>query len=126
MSAGFTTALLLTLGLSYAGMAALCLSMARHYAQLKDRDPTALAAWTLRVAGYLLLMLAVWPAVHAWGTSVGIVAWLGFISAAALLWVSLWAWSPRRAVISAAVTAVLIMGCALSGWLPFTQLGRVS
>jgi hypothetical protein len=48
--------------------------------------------------GALLLALAVWPCVAAWGTTVGVVAWLGFLSAGAGVLVGLLPYAPRVVV----------------------------
>lgn len=69
------------LALCHAGMAAVSLSMARHQEQVYGK---AFAALPLRFGGWALLAVALVPAIAAWGTSVGILAWLGFLTFAAL------------------------------------------
>lgn len=72
---------LIVLALSYAAMAAVSLSMERHQEQVYGK---AFPAMALRLGGWALLAVALVPAIAAWGTSVGILAWLGFLTFAAL------------------------------------------
>jgi hypothetical protein len=72
---------LIVLPLCYAAMAAVSLSMERHQEQAFGKAFDALA---LRLGGWALLAVALVPAIVAWGTSVGILAWLGFLTFAAL------------------------------------------
>ena len=72
---------LAVLALSYAAMAAVSLSMERHQEQVMGK---AFPALPLRLGGWALLAVALVPAIGAWGTSVGILAWLGFLTFAAL------------------------------------------
>lgn len=99
-------AVCLALALCYAGMAGLCLSMARHYQQVWGGKPGRLARLGLRCAGWLLLALALLPCAAAWGVAVGVVVWLGFLSAGALVLAWLLAYRPRSA-------AALALGGAL-------------
>nr|WP_315182943.1 DUF3325 domain-containing protein [uncultured Albidiferax sp.] len=98
--------------LAYAGFAGLCLAMDRHHAQVWGRDASPRARRCLRGAGWLLLALAVWPCVAAWGPSVGVVVWLGFLSAGALVLVGLLPYAPRAAV-GLALLAALAAGVVL-------------
>lgn len=72
---------LIVLALCYAAMAAVSLSMERHREQVHGK---AAAAMHLRLGGWALLAVALVPAIVAWGTSVGILAWLGMLTFAAL------------------------------------------
>lgn len=84
---------LLALALAFAGMAALSFAMDRHYEQLtRRRETPRLLRVGLRALGSLLIALALAPCVLAWGTSVGMVVWLGFLSAGALCVALLLAW----------------------------------
>ena len=76
--------ILCALGLTYAGMASLSLAMDRHHGQVFGRDAAPTVRRALQLAGSLLLALAIWPCVAGWSASVGVVAWLGFLSAGAL------------------------------------------
>jgi hypothetical protein len=80
---------------AYAGMAALSLAMDRHAEQVHGRSPRAAWRGALRLLGALLLALAAVPCVRAWGASVGVVVWLGLLSAGALLLVLLLPYAPR-------------------------------
>lgn len=72
---------LVVLALGYAAMAALSLSMERHQEQVYGK---AFGAMPLRLGGWTLLAVALVPAIAAWGSAVGILAWLGFLTFAAL------------------------------------------
>ncbi|UVE17865.1 DUF3325 domain-containing protein [Pseudomonas sp. LS44] len=80
--------------LSFAGMAGLCLGMDRHHQQVWARKaPRRQRA--LRLAGWLLLALALWPCLQVWGSAVGPVVWCGLLSAAALSLALLLPYGPR-------------------------------
>ena len=101
--------ILCALGLSYAGMASLSLAMDRHHGQVWGRDAAPQRRRALQVAGSALLALAVWPCVAGWSASVGIVAWIGFLSCGALLVALLLPYAPRlmfRSSLLAAVAAL--------------------
>lgn len=103
---------LLALGFCYAGMAGLCLGMDRHYKQVWQREPRALARRGLRGAGWLLLALALLPCLRVWGASVGVVIWLGFLTAGAVLVVWLLPYRPRWATglaLCGALVALAVM-----------------
>lgn len=72
---------LIVLALSYAAMAAVSLSMGRHQQQVLGKPVAGLA---LRLGGWALLAVALVPAIAAWGVSVGLLAWLGLLTFAAL------------------------------------------
>ena len=98
---------LLSLALAHAGMAALSFAMDRHHEQLthqRQQMPLQRRA-LLRLAGVVLLMAAVVPCVMAWGGTVGSVAWLGFLSAGALLVALLLPYRPRAIACLAACAA---------------------
>ncbi len=106
----------MALALSYAGMAGLCLAMDRHHAQVWKRDASVPARWGLRSLGWLLLALALVPCIAAWGTTVGVVVWLGFLSAGALLLAWLLPYAPRSASVLAGVFTVLGAGWLVVQW----------
>ncbi|CDG81380.1 DUF3325 domain-containing protein [Janthinobacterium agaricidamnosum] len=97
------------LALAYAGMAGLCLAMDRHHRQVWGGEPAPAARRGLRGAGWLLLLIALWPCIAVWGTSVGIVAWLGFLSAGALLLVGLLPYAPRLTPVLGGLAALLAL-----------------
>lgn len=85
-----------TLALCLAGMAALSLAMDRHGEHLTGRgEPSRKVRIAARAIGALLLALALWRCVVAWGPSVGPVAWCGGLTAGALLAAGLLTWRPR-------------------------------
>ena len=96
--------------LCYAGMAALCLAMDRHHAQVWGRDATPAARWGLRSIGWVLLAAALVPCVLGWGGSVGTVVWLGFLSAGALCVVGCLSYAPRWAAGAAVAAGLLGVG----------------
>lgn len=69
---------------TFPGMAALAFAMDRHHAQLTGVDVPLRRRQCLRVTGGVLLVLALLPCLGAWGSTVGVVAWLGFVSLGAL------------------------------------------
>ncbi|CAN5325981.1 hypothetical protein BH10PSE18_BH10PSE18_20920 [soil metagenome] len=104
------TACLLAFGLAYAGMAALCLAMDRHHAQVWRRDASPAFRRALQAAGWTLIALAAVPCVRSWGGSVGTVLWLGWLSAAALALVLLLSYRPRLAAAFAVLCGPLALG----------------
>lgn len=101
------------LALAFAGMTALAFAMDRHHAQLTGEQEIARGrSRLLRLLGSLLLAAAVLPSVGGWGATVGVVAWLGWISAGALVAVLWIAAAPRWAARAAAAAAPLaLLGC---------------
>ncbi|MBB2494342.1 DUF3325 domain-containing protein [Aquipseudomonas ullengensis] len=95
--------------LCYAGMAALCLGMDRHHRQVWSRTAPRRQRG-LRLVGWLLLAVALWPCIRAWGGSVGVVIWFGLLTGAALLLVWLLPYRPKG--------AAWLMGLSLLGSLP--------
>jgi len=92
-----STALALTL--AYAGMAGLCMAMERHHEQVTGRrDVSIRLRWVLRLSAGVLLLASLRVCIDGWGSGVGWVAWLGYLTTGALLVVGLWAWRPRLAM----------------------------
>ncbi|WP_312436435.1 DUF3325 domain-containing protein [Janthinobacterium sp.] len=103
------TTILCALGLTYAGMASLSLAMDRHHGQVFGRDAAPSVRRALQLAGSVLLALAIWPCVAGWSATVGVVAWLGFLSAGALAVALLLPYAPQllfRSSLLAAVAAL--------------------
>lgn len=88
--------ILLALLLASAGMAALSLAMHRHHRQIRGTLPPPALRHTLRWSGGSLLTLALVPCLSEWDAGVGIVSWLGFLSAGALIVVAVLACLPRQ------------------------------
>src|SRR5690606_1296471 len=71
--------------LAYAGFAALCLGMDRHYEAVFDRQLPRRHRAPLRVVGWLALALSLCASAAAWGWRYGTVEWIGILSLAGLL-----------------------------------------
>lgn len=82
--------------LASAGMTALALAIDRHHRQVYGADATPGARLVLRVAGAVLLALAIYPCVLLWGAGAGVVAWTGMLTAGALVPALALAYYPRR------------------------------
>jgi hypothetical protein len=93
--------MLLALLMCYAGFTALCLSTDRHHGELLHSKPTPRRRLALRVAGWILLTVSIWPAVNAVGWSQGLVEWCAVLMLSALLLVLLLPYRPRLALILA-------------------------
>ncbi|WP_372859172.1 DUF3325 family protein [Sphingobium lactosutens] len=76
--------------------------MARHRRDLHLKPLGARRATGLRICGYGLLGIAIWPCWILFALSVGIVAWIGILSAAAISLAALLAWPPCLAIWSKA------------------------
>lgn len=70
--------------LSFAGFAALAVSMARHHRDLFGRPPERRLMLALRAAGWLLLAAAFAPAIRHSGPAIGIVLWFGIATLTAM------------------------------------------
>ena len=103
---------LIVFGLAYAAMALLALAMERHQEQFVGRALAPQQVRLLRAGGWLLLALALWPALAAWGTQVGIAGWLGVLSFAALAIGLQLSYAPRSGAWS--VPAALVLACAMA------------
>ncbi|MBL8269674.1 DUF3325 domain-containing protein [Steroidobacter sp.] len=67
--------------------AALALGMDKHWRQVREGELTTGRRRVLRTVGWVLLAAALAVGVVGWGESVGIVAWLGWLSVAGLAFV---------------------------------------
>lgn len=84
---------------AFTGMAALSLAIDRHYDQATgQRDVPRWLRLVLRSLGWSLTLLALGFCVAGWSLSVGLVAWLGFLTAGALIVAWLLAYAPRSVV----------------------------
>ncbi|MGH8449452.1 DUF3325 domain-containing protein [Pseudomonas sp.] len=95
--------MLLALMMCYAGFTALCLSTDRHHGELLHSKPSPARRLSLRAAGWLLLVLSIWPAVTVTGWSQGLVEWCAVLMLSALLLVLLLPYRPRLALILAGI-----------------------
>jgi hypothetical protein len=105
-------AIIASFALCYAGLSGLCLAMDRHHQQVLQRRGSAVWTRSLRAIGWVLLALSGLCCVVGWGVSVGVVAWSGILSAAALAIVVLLSYAPRavaRGAVSAAAIGLVMM-----------------
>jgi len=93
--------MLLALLLCYVGFTALCLSTDRHHGELLHSKPSPNRRLALRLAGWLLLIVSIWPAVHTTDWGQGLVEWCAVLMCSALLLVLLLPYRPRLALILA-------------------------
>jgi hypothetical protein len=73
----------LILALTFIGFGALSLSMDRHAKQISSAPPAPRARRLHLISGWLLLTLALYPAIDAYGVSIGISVWIGFLAVSA-------------------------------------------
>jgi hypothetical protein len=84
-------------GLTFVGCVLLSLSLRRHYRQIfADESAYERRLWPMRLAGYWLVALALWPCIRAFGTPIGICLWLSILALAAFLQIMLLTYRPRR------------------------------
>ena len=95
--------MLIAMLMCYAGFTALCLATDRHHGELLRSKPSPARRLGLRVAGGLLLTLAIGPAVWVSGWAQGLVEWCAVLMLSALLLVLLLPYRPRLALILAGV-----------------------
>lgn len=93
--------MLLALLMCYAGFTALCLSTDRHHGELLRSKPSPRRRLGLRIAGWLVLTVSIWPAVAVAGWGLGLVQWCAVLMFSALLLVLLLPYRPRLALILA-------------------------
>ncbi|WP_153110221.1 DUF3325 domain-containing protein [Propionivibrio limicola] len=74
----------LILASSFAGFGALCLSMERHGKQVIGSVPPLAFQLLASILGWGLLALALTLSVRNYGASVGITAWFGYLTLAAV------------------------------------------
>ncbi|AIL60076.1 DUF3325 domain-containing protein [Pseudomonas alkylphenolica] len=79
----------------FAGFACLCLAMEKHYKDLLGSAPSAARLRILRIAGWLLQLLALSLAVHNSGWAMGLVELFAVLMAGVTLWVFLLPYQPR-------------------------------
>lgn len=96
-----------TISAAHAGMAALCLSMERHYKQVFQRAPHLSIQRLLRGSGWLLLALALAYSIETWGAALGPVAWFGVLTAVTGMWIFLLSYQERIALAIAAASLAL-------------------
>jgi len=93
--------------IAFAGFAALCLAMSKHFETLLGRTPGPGQPQLLRVTGWLMLLVSLVLAVQSRGWAHGLVEWTAVVMAGVTLWVFALPYLPRLLVGMAAVSAVL-------------------
>jgi uncharacterized protein DUF3325 len=105
----------IALGLICLGCVLLSLSLGRHYRQV-FADPATFEPrrWPLRVTGYGILLLGLWPCVRALGLWVGLILWLSMLALAAFLQIMVLTYRPHgSAVIGGLGVALVALGFLL-------------
>ncbi|ABY32488.1 MAG: DUF3325 domain-containing protein [Methylobacteriaceae bacterium] len=87
--------LAVNLSLSFAALAALCLSLNRHHAEVFDRKAERAAVLRLRLFGWGAIALSFFVAGLWEGWAFGPVQWIGALTGAALALVLLLSYRPR-------------------------------
>ena len=64
----------------YAAMAALGLSMDKHFEKVFRKEPHAVYQRLLYLTGWLYLLLSLWLCIQGWQTAVGVVVWIGTLT----------------------------------------------
>lgn len=101
-------AIMAAMGSAFGGLAAIAVTMDRHYADLHGRgaEVSARLRLCMRSAGWLAILLAFSGSVMARGWHVGPVLWLGVLTASGLVLTLLLQYAPRHAVRVAQLAAV--------------------
>jgi uncharacterized protein DUF3325 len=96
-------------GLACMGCLLLSLSLKRHYKQVfPDLAGYERRRWPMRLGGYGLLLLAIWPSVRAAGPWVGLILWLSMIALGAFIQIMLLTYRPRGTAVFGAFGAALV------------------
>ncbi|MER2296881.1 DUF3325 domain-containing protein [Pseudomonas promysalinigenes] len=93
--------------IGFAGFAALCLAMEKHFSALLVRKPSAFKLRVLRIVGWSLLTVSLALAVHGRGWAHGLVEWVACLMAGVTVWVFGLPYRPRLLLGLAAVSLVL-------------------
>ena len=89
-----------------AGFAGIALAMTRHARDLLGRANTPRKRLACRTAGWALLALSLWLCITNWGAAIGLAAWFGLATVAALLVAMALTYAPSGAVSSGPSFAV--------------------
>lgn len=93
--------------IAFAGFAALCLAMPKHFEALLGRTPRPGQLRMLQVTGWLMLLMSLAVGVQSRGWAHGLVEWTAVAMAGVTLWAFGLAYLPRLLVGVAALGAVL-------------------
>lgn len=99
----------LSLALCISAFGSLCLGTPRHFEQVFKRKPQPLLRHTLRLLGWLLLGLAIMPAVAALGSSVGLALWVSALTIAAMGQALLLTYQPRLIIPVSLLAPLLVL-----------------
>lgn len=91
----------------FAGFAAVCLAMERHYSELLGHKPSPARRRALQIGGWLLLAIALGLAVAHSGWAMGLVELFAVLMAGLCLWVFALPYQPRLMLGLAAVSLLL-------------------
>lgn len=82
-------------GLACVGCLLLSLSLRRHYRRVfAEESRFRQRLWPMRIAGYVLVLLALWPCILLFGAPIGICLWLSILALAAFLVIMLLTYRP--------------------------------
>jgi hypothetical protein len=106
----------LILALTLIGFGALSASMDRHAKQIAGAPPQPRVRRLRSAFGWGLLALALYPAINAYGVSIGIAVWIGFLAVAATAVVWLLSYRPGilRPLFTNTLVSVLVAAIALT------------
>ncbi|WP_449431225.1 DUF3325 domain-containing protein [Pseudomonas putida] len=93
--------------IAFAGFAALCLAMQKHFVELLGRKPGPGQLFALRIGGWLLLVLSLVLGVQLRGWAHGLVEWVAVLMAGVTLWVFVMPYQPRLLLGLAAASLVV-------------------
>lgn len=65
---------------AYVAMAALGLSMDKHFEQVFGKEPKAFYQRLLQSAGWLYVLLTLWLCIQGWQLAIGFVVWFGTLT----------------------------------------------
>ncbi|HAE26702.1 MULTISPECIES: DUF3325 domain-containing protein [Hyphomonas] len=107
---------LLALCLAFCGMALICVSMTKHYAQVFGKAQAVFLDRTLlRYAGCSVLAVSLLPFLVADGISVAITTWFGALSLAAVILVLMLTYRP--AWLKFGILGSVVLLALLAAWL---------
>jgi hypothetical protein len=88
---------IIAFGLICAGCVLLSASLRRHYRQMfRDESAYERRLWPMRIAGYGLTLLALWPCIALFGAPIGICLWISIFALAAFLQIMLLTYGFQR------------------------------
>jgi hypothetical protein len=109
--------MLLATLLCFLGFTALSLSMSRHYADLTGQKLAPQRQRTLRVFGWLSLLLSLCVGTETSGWGIGLVQWFAALMGSAVVLLAAMSYRPKLAFVLACVSALICPFAAVSQWL---------